>query len=184
MLSLLFLLSCSASVIPTQGVIPAVALIGPVTVQYTSIPGTFDGSKVSFVNDTSFDWWWFDTLSPDLYTSLVIVFFTATCDSFPLVKSAPGALQMVISAKLPNGTLITSGAVAVEATIASSGVFGEGVKRNDDGFTETFRVAPDLSISTVDVKYCSFSGRVERISEHEESKLFELHGSCLWNPIR
>lgn len=50
---------------------------GPSTVQFTSLSSGFDAPKVHELNNTAFDWWYFDAVASDLSASAVIVIFTA-----------------------------------------------------------------------------------------------------------
>ncbi|KAN0105864.1 hypothetical protein V8E51_008740 [Hyaloscypha variabilis] len=45
--------------------IPLAPVTGPITAQFVSEASGFDGSKLSAVNSTSYDWWYFDVASPD-----------------------------------------------------------------------------------------------------------------------
>lgn len=50
--------------------------------QFVSTSDGLDGPKVKPINDTVFDWWYFDAIAADGLTSLVITFFTSTSDAY------------------------------------------------------------------------------------------------------
>ena len=50
-------------------------------VQFISGTNSLDGPKIGPVNDTVFDWWYFDAVAADGETSIVVTFFTSTSDA-------------------------------------------------------------------------------------------------------
>lgn len=50
----------------------------PSIIRFTSCSWAFDTPHVSLINETVFDWWYFDAVFPSGTESLVVVFFTAS----------------------------------------------------------------------------------------------------------
>ena len=50
---------------------------GPSTVQFESASSGFDGPKVTNLNSTTFDLWYFDVVADDLSATAVVSFYTA-----------------------------------------------------------------------------------------------------------
>jgi hypothetical protein len=58
--------------------------------QFTSGVTGFDGPKVSSLNGTSYDWWYFDAVSSTSNASIVLVFYIATDAGFPFLLPGSG----------------------------------------------------------------------------------------------
>ncbi len=89
----------------------------------------FSAPYLSSLNNTTFEWYWFDLVSADTSTSLVVIFFTATPLAFPLLAGViptSSAVSVLVTARLPNGSVYFSGVAATEAMVASGGIFGQG----------------------------------------------------------
>jgi hypothetical protein len=95
-------------------------------VSWSSSPHTLDAAKIFPINDTSYQWWWFDVVSPDASSSVVLIFYTATNDGFALLPPNVGATSVAIVSKLPNGTVIAENLAASEAVVASGDVLDGG----------------------------------------------------------
>ncbi|KZL82643.1 hypothetical protein CI238_04141 [Colletotrichum incanum] len=96
----------------TQSLIPFQLINGTSTAEVISQPGNLDGRKLKpGVNDTTFDWWYFDAVSTTSRNeSLTIVFY----NSGPRSLGNPGGpLSVQISGVFANGTTFVT---AVDAT--------------------------------------------------------------------
>ncbi|KAA6414013.1 MAG: hypothetical protein FRX48_02375 [Lasallia pustulata] len=100
--------------------IPATTLSGPSLVQFTSNASGLDGAKVSPINGSVFDWWYFDAVSSDGLSSVVIIFFTLPSAAFPLDVS-PDVVSISFSANFANGSAFSTGLTATEAVIMTLG---------------------------------------------------------------
>lgn len=98
----------------------------PATAQFESSTLAFSSAKIPSANDTSFEWYWFDAVSSDLSTAVVVIFFIATPLAFPLLGPVPSVVSVAVTAKIPNGSVYFSEVPASEASIASGGVLGQG----------------------------------------------------------
>lgn len=160
LLFLPFILAATAAIVPpltsprddggqrTDIVYPLGTLISQST-SYTSTENSLDAPHVIGISPTVYEWWWFDAESPDLDTSIVIVFFTASAVAFPLVVGLPDT-SIVVNAKLPNGTTIISEAAASSAVINSGGEYGNGAQ-GIWGDIGNFTVSPDLSSAEINI---------------------------------
>lgn len=98
--------------------IPGVTVNSPSQVQFESGDFYLDGPKVHPINRTVFEWWYFDVVSYDLRSSVVVTFFTGN----PLSNTtgpplAPNYIQITVS--FPNGTDIQIELPAEQVTIVS-----------------------------------------------------------------
>lgn len=132
----IFLSQILAVAIARQGhasveIISGVASEGQSAVQLTSAATGFDAPKVQPINGTTFDWWYFDVVSPDLDYSLVLVFFDSTSNGLwagiPDVGSSTYA-SFVIS--MPDGSSVNGNAVGSDLVVrtlenGSSGTLNE-----------------------------------------------------------
>jgi hypothetical protein len=106
--------------------IPLAPVTGPITAQFVSEASGFDGPKLSAVNSTSYDWWYFDVASADLQSSVILTFFTAGGSAItnPFGTTVPWAFLV---GTFPNGTAFqyyfaaTSPAVVITDDDGSSG---------------------------------------------------------------
>lgn len=95
-------------------------------VQWVSELNDLDAPKVFPINDTTYQWWWFDVVSPDAKSSIVMIFFTATTDGFALLPESVGATSLTIASLLPNGSMVAEYIPASAAVVASNGLLGNG----------------------------------------------------------
>lgn len=102
-------------------VIPSAPAAAAVDAYFTSTYFGLDGPKLSAVNDTTFDWWYFDAVSADLTSSLVIVFYAALPDSFPFLPPSTDVTTVGIYAQFPNGTISSTYLDASEAIVTTIG---------------------------------------------------------------
>src|SRR5436190_6567 len=83
----------------------SVPVNGESLVQFESGPSGLDAPKISFVNASVFDWWYFDVVSEDQKSSMVFTFFTSTVTAFPFLEDPNNILQVNVWASFPNGTV-------------------------------------------------------------------------------
>lgn len=108
--------------------IPAILATGDSTTNFVSSQYNLDGPQLSSINSTSWDWWYFDVISSDLNTSLVIVFYTALPSGFPFLSPSADVTVIGIYVTFPNGTQTNINLDATEAVVTtiedgSCGVF-------------------------------------------------------------
>ena len=108
--------------------IPSTAVEEDITANFISSYYGLDAPQLSAVNSSSFDWWYFDAVSTDLTSSLVIVFYTALISSFPFLPASTDVTTVGIYVGFPNGTATTTYLNADDAIVTpsqqgSSGVF-------------------------------------------------------------
>jgi hypothetical protein len=124
-------------------IIPTDPGTGPTTAEFYS-GGTlfFDGPKIDIVNDTSFDWWYFDAVSNDGTYQLTVNFFTTLATTLGFATSFGTTNFVLFTAMYPNGTEYQQFGFAGPVTI-SDGLFG--IKGNWSGTGFTFQGTADLS---------------------------------------
>ncbi|KAF5385702.1 hypothetical protein D9757_003548 [Collybiopsis confluens] len=103
-----YLLAVSAST--TQ--YPSTVVDGDSIVQYIAT-SAIDAPKVSTINATSYDYWYFDAVSLDHEYSVVAVFYAAPKTSFPFLPKNQQILAAQISVQTP-------GAVTINTTYATA----------------------------------------------------------------
>ncbi|TVY26939.1 Tyrosinase family protein [Lachnellula hyalina] len=157
LLSMLLLVLPASSLIPTAifprgapqiKTIPSQAVTGDIIANFQSANDNLDGPQLSAVNSTSFDWWYFDVVSPDLLTSLTVVFFTTLNSSFPFVPPSSNVDVIGVFYSFPNGTCDSIFIYALEAniTIDDNGSSGQYV-----GTGTSWSGSPDLSRYEINV---------------------------------
>jgi hypothetical protein len=147
-LSALFLISLHSPVInahiPPQKrstiVVPNAPYNGSVTGDFISKPDSLDAPKLSKVNETATDWWYFDVVSKGL-AHVVVVFFTASNVSFPY-GPAPGVDTFEMWGSFANGSLWNAKVPATSAVITT---VGDGASGRWEGTGASFVGAPNLS---------------------------------------
>ncbi|RDL41510.1 uncharacterized protein BP5553_01489 [Venustampulla echinocandica] len=128
--------------------IPSQVSTGNIVANFVSSQFGFDGPQLSAVNSTSFDWWYFDAVSPDLKTSIVVVFFTSLSSGFPFITPSPDVTSVAIFYSFTNGTV---GAIGVPASGAVVSTVADGSQGYFKGVEATWVGAPDMSYYQVDV---------------------------------
>ncbi|KAB5558519.1 hypothetical protein GE09DRAFT_116261 [Coniochaeta sp. 2T2.1] len=89
---------------------------GPVTAESIATKGHIDWPKLSpGVNDTTYDWWYYDVVSADASTSVTFVFYNAGPNGFINTLFGSNPLSASVSGILSNGT---SWGIAAPATSA------------------------------------------------------------------
>lgn len=115
---------------------------GPINADFVSTANSLDGPKLSAINSTSWDGWYFEAVSPDLKSSIVIVFYTATAVGFPFVDFSEDVTVLSVHTSFPNGTLVDRYIYANEVVVTT-------VKEGTSGIYEAtggaWFGAPDLS---------------------------------------
>src|SRR3954452_10827676 len=66
-------------------VVPNIIQTGTSNAQFVSGISGLDGPKVRPNNATTFDWWYFDAVSKDGLSSIVVVFYLSTDLGFPFL---------------------------------------------------------------------------------------------------
>jgi hypothetical protein len=107
---------------------------------------------MSSIDIAAFDWWYFDAVSPDLTTSIVVVFYTALASAFPFLDIGTDVTVVGIQTTWPNGTTGNYKFKATEAIITTNlqGSSGEFV-----GTGASWTGTPDLSSYLVSVNSSS-----------------------------
>jgi hypothetical protein len=122
---------------------------GESLVQFESAPNGFDAPKISVVNASVFDWWYFDVVSEDQKSSMVFTFFTSTVAAFPFLEDPNNVLQVNVWASFPNGT-ITSLVTHADHAVVTARKDGSAGKYEPTGMN--WSGEPDMSsyVITVD----------------------------------
>ncbi|EHA25568.1 hypothetical protein ASPNIDRAFT_42065 [Aspergillus niger ATCC 1015] len=78
-----------------------------------------EAPKLSEVNTTVFEWWYFDAVSSaNPNASVVLTFFTTTATAFPAVPPNSSSVLLTYAwATLPNGTTVVQSAVPIDASV-------------------------------------------------------------------
>lgn len=121
--------------------IPSTTTTGPVPIVTTS-QAAFDGPKIGAVNSTVFDWWYFDGVSNDGQSSIVVVFYRSTQAIFLPVSSVD---YVEVSIAFPNGSIFDESFPASFSSVTTTSFGASGVW----GTTASFQGTPDLSIYTI-----------------------------------
>jgi hypothetical protein len=100
--------------------IPPTAVTGDVTANFQAV-SSLDGPQLSAINGTSWDWWYFDAVSPDAKSNVAIIFYTASSLGFPFLPPSPEVTLVEVHALLPNGTIFNVFIPAEEAVITPIG---------------------------------------------------------------
>ncbi len=120
--------------------IPPTAVTGHVTANFES-EFNLDGPQLSAVNNTSWDWWYFDAVSSDGKSNVVIVFYTASRSGFTFLPPSPDITLFQLHSLLPNGTVFDVFIPAEEAVITT---VGEGSSGDFKGTNASWTGSSDL----------------------------------------
>ena len=106
-LSILYMLWATMQVAQSTEtlVVPNEIQTGASVAQFVSGTSGLDGPKVQPNNATSFDWWYFDAVSEDSLSSVVIVFYLSTDLGFPFLLPL-SAISVDIFVSFDDGTLL------------------------------------------------------------------------------
>jgi hypothetical protein len=131
-------IACLAAAVssgPTHHIFASTETIPPAVVNgssnaiFTSTSDGLDGPKITPVNSTSWDWWYFDVVSGDAQSSAVIVFYAAPETGFAPAQAPPQhILQVSFSLNIlgyEEPTTIDSFAESVTVTTIGNGASGE-----------------------------------------------------------
>jgi hypothetical protein len=133
---------------PIDNVFPLLA-IGPSTAQYTSCTSGADAPKISNLNQSSYEWWYFDVVSPSGSEAVTVVFSTSSYTGFSLNPASQiDPLNVVVGVTFPNGT---TSLIPLFATSAMIKTVGDGASGHWLGSGALFTGTSDLSSYTVTV---------------------------------
>ncbi len=159
LLSLIATVSClvprqevSESGLAQEKIIPSTVATGNVDAPFISSADCLDGPKLSGINASSYDWWYFDVVAPDLNTSIAIVFYTASQPAFPFTPASNDITRVGIYISLADGSIEGRYLNATEAIITSHGQGSSGVFKDTGA---EWKGAPDLSYYTVHINSSS-----------------------------
>jgi len=129
-------------------IIPSKPFSGNVNANTISKHGNLDGPQLSAVNESSYEWWYFDAVSTDRLSSITIVFYTALASGFGGIDLTPDVTVVGIDFLFPNGTTNSIMLKADEAVITTIGQGASAVFENSGAkWTGTF----DLSSYAVEI---------------------------------
>lgn len=126
--------------------IPATVANAPSKVSFVSDSWALDGPKVSPINGTTYDWWYFDAVSPDQKSSIVLIFLTTTAEAFFVPHVGDDVDFVFVLAKFPNGTVFTTTLDATQVVITTVGGGSNGVYH---GANASWTGTPDHSVYVV-----------------------------------
>lgn len=134
---------------PASLFVPPTFSLRPSVTQFEACAVGHDGPKVSPINGTTYDWWYFDAVSDDATQSLVVIFFTSSAAGFPFeFTSAVDATTVAVFATFADGTSSLTPLLATGATITAE---GDEVSGTWHGAGASFTGSPDLSTYSVSV---------------------------------
>ncbi|KAL2846370.1 hypothetical protein BJY01DRAFT_175470 [Aspergillus pseudoustus] len=154
--------------LPSTTVIPPTSVPERSDVTWRTGATGFDGPKVSPVNATTWDWWYFDAIQSPApvgeRASIVVTFYTASPGGFHLLgrfaEAGFTSLTLVeTEVSWPNGTTEFYIFNATEATITVLGNGASGVFEAPVG-AASFNGTPDMSTYRVDLHSPVVSGTV------------------------
>ncbi|KAJ3796366.1 hypothetical protein GGU11DRAFT_809821 [Lentinula aff. detonsa] len=133
---------------------PPTVGLGTSDVQYISSSSTFDSLKISNVNSTTYEWYYFDAISDDGSYSVVATFFVAPNTAFPFTGSPTMTLEVLLSIQTPDSDVFyLNGAFATDAQVSTdgdgaSGVWeGTGLSFNGSSDMSSYQVVIDSAAS-------------------------------------
>lgn len=141
--------------------VPNVIQTGTSIAQFVSGTSGLDSPKVHPNNATTFDWWYFDAVSEDSLSSVVIVFYLSTDLGFPFLL--PGsAISVDIFVSFDDGTYLffplnNLPLTAGEATVVTDGNGSSGVWEST-GFQWTGLSNLSQYVVTIDSPSLGISG--------------------------
>lgn len=107
----------------TVNVIPGNVTDSTSAVQFSSPGFGFDGVKVLPLNSSTFEWWYFDAISPDLDYSLVLVFYAAASTGLDpeVPPTTSSATYASFTLTLPDGTSVDGSAFGEDLRVVTVG---------------------------------------------------------------
>ncbi|KIY73949.1 hypothetical protein CYLTODRAFT_485083 [Cylindrobasidium torrendii FP15055 ss-10] len=140
-----FLLVGAALAASSSVNIPGTVSSGDSTALWTSLADSFDGPKISAVTSSSFDWWYFDAVSDDGQSSVVVTFFTSTSSAFPFLVAIPNVTPVYVWTM--EGT--DSNVWLLQADSASVVTVGDGASGAWTGSGASFEGNADMSTYSI-----------------------------------
>ncbi|KAJ7775981.1 hypothetical protein DFH07DRAFT_983139 [Mycena maculata] len=109
--------------------IPSTIQDGTAQAQFTSCETGLDAPKVRPINESAFDWWYYDVASadPSDLSSVVVTFFTSSQPAFPFLDPADTVTIANLWVLFPNGTLWAAAADGDGATVIADGKTSSGM---------------------------------------------------------
>jgi hypothetical protein len=140
--------------------VPAAVQNGSSQAQWVSSAGGLDAPKVTPINATAYDWWYFDAVSVDAKTSVVVVFYTTSSPAFLSLLDNTTITLVTLSIQFANGTSYGASLPATSATIQT---VGQGTNGWFRGSGASWTGRPDLSqyIISVDAPSAGIRGTFE-----------------------
>jgi hypothetical protein len=132
----------------SRKIIPSTVFNGSVDANTVSTESNLDGPQLSAVNSTSYEWWYFDAVSPDLESAITIVFYTALSSGFGLLPPSSDVAVISMDFLFPNGTSRSIDLAATEAVITT---IDQGSSAVYKGAGAQWQGAPDLSSYIVSI---------------------------------
>lgn len=129
-----------------------------------------DAPKLDFINSSTFDWWYFDAVSPDAKTQVSILAGTGDTKTYGFPFSLGSSTWAFVTAILPNGTIFEAPLIATQAEIE---VAGDGSLGNFNGTRFSWSGKSDLSRYSVkfDNPAAGLVGTIEIKSVRQEDIL-------------
>lgn len=158
---------------------------GPVDVKFRSSIDDFDSPKLSAINQTVYDWWYFDGFSPSTNASVSLTLYTSVKDGFAATDTTL-PLSAALDFSFANGTRKSFTWTNENSTYGSTVIAtdGEGASGNwqtagvtffgskDLSHYEVLVNAPHLNITgTISLKSVSSPHRSTRINNNSNEKL-------------
>jgi hypothetical protein len=137
-------------------IIPSTVETGPSEAQFIANAQELDAPHLALINNTSWEWWYYDLISQDGYSSFAMAFFAAPRSGFFLLPDFESIDIVSIWGSFPNRSAFTSSVPASKAIVeiredSSSGVWeGTGVSWTGSGGGSQYVVtfdSPGLGIT-------------------------------------
>lgn len=132
--------------------VASTTVTGDVAVVTSAANSPFDGPKISAVNSTAFDWWYFDAVSREGNQQITVIFFRAALE---VNGKVPSTDYVEVTVTFPNGTSHDSFFFGTSSSVTTD---GEGATGIWNGTGCSFSGTPDLSQYTVTIKNEVFNG--------------------------
>lgn len=114
---------------------------GQSTVELISSGKPFDGPKVTPINSTTFDWWYFDVVDKNASQSLTVAFYSASNTALAFLPELESLNFVHVSGILPNGTRFVSVIPAKDSPVRT---VGEGSSGSWEGTGFNWKGSPSL----------------------------------------
>lgn len=123
-------------------VIPSAITTKPSNVIFTSSDAGLDSAKVTPLNASTYEWWYFDAVSSDHELNVVVVFYAAPTTGFPYPSSFDSATVVEVSTRFANGTTTN---VFIDASEAVITTVDNGSSGSYNGSGSGWVGSPDMS---------------------------------------